>query len=479
MKPESVRLLEDYQKNWVILEKPFKMDEDPRSNDPEHNFVRYPPIAGRVVSSTLSVQKILRCLGFRLPHRAFMVLELSDIYEIRRRLASNIFMREAPGAANEVSNLLKEGKNERAQALLMEEFTRIFRVYREKIDAAGFTVFEGIMNPIMEYNLPGLEELEVSVSLGTKPNADLTPNQQLQMFAKYYVERAPTERQLIENTAPHLISQEALDLFASIRDGATSDRRLPRLHINSRLVTTKEAVTDMLEDMEDTVMGKALLKARIVQEVGKMQLSHWLRLPESTFDATSHPDDKNGYKEDPELVNRRRGVPELYCPDTGCRLLMNAGTAGKNQVPHVDYYLPDGMTLAPGNESMEYPPYFSESTTTQPVPLWVLERSHMYAGTLAATKRKIAETNPLRLIYIPRWSLFLSRGDVIHAGGSGRLAAEYYGDGRCPRLHLYQGRRGVPLPDSINDTHAKYFKCFPDDEQRLSLEGIGPMLRTK
>jgi len=233
--------------------------------------------------------------------------------------------------------------------------------------------------------------------------------------------------------------------------------------MNCRLTTTRIAVTDIFQDMQEEEDGENYLKAKLIQEVAHIQLSHWLRLEEAEFDDTSEPNNKDGYEDTPELKTKRRSVPPLYCPDTGSRLLFNASRESNSQVPHIDYCLRATSELKPGTTVMKYPPYFSEGTTWQPTPIWIAAGSHELTGMLAEQRQEIAKIKPLRLYYLPEWSILLTRGDVTHAGGGGKLAANFAGSSRCPRLHLYQGRHDVPLPDSINDQYSRFFTLDPVD----------------
>ena len=73
----------------------------------------------------------------------------------------------------------------------------------------------------------------------------------------------------------------------------------------------------------------------------------------------------------------------------------------------------------------------------------------------------------LRLIFKPPWSVLICRGDVIHAGAGGEAASMIPGGDRddlqCICLHLYIGRHGVGLPDSINDLYAAGFSRETSD----------------
>jgi len=254
--------------------------------------------------------------------------------------------------------------------------------------------------------------------------------------------------------------------------------------MNSRLTTRRVAVTDMFEQMENEIEGKRLLKDRLYQEVALMQLGHWLRLEEPSFDCTAPQKNAEGkFETTPAQMKLRRSFKKLYCPDTGSRLLMNASTKGTEQDAHVDYYFNKETKISDENDAFALPPYFAEITTSQPTPMWLLEDSHKLAGKPWRKRQDISYGSPLRLKYIPQWSIFISRGDNIHGGGSGRMAAKlqvrFPGTCRCPRLHLYMGRLGVPLPDSINIPHASTFIHKEQDKNITSIEKLLKLILKK
>jgi len=117
------------------------------------------------------------------------------------------------------------------------------------------------------------------------------------------------------------------------------------------------------------------------------------------------------------------------------------------------------------NGSLEYPPYFAEVTAGEPTPLWILPNSHRYVAKSEEVHKVMATCNDLRLIYVPVWSIIIVRGDVQHAGGSGKMAAKWKSTGLCPRSHQYVGRENMGLPDSINDAHPEGYKPNESDKK--------------
>jgi len=498
MEEKSIRLLEDYEMNYIELKEPFTLDTEPTPESIEYDFVRLYPIEGLYDPDEFeSSQRVLRCLGMRMPHRALFMLTMMDINYIRHNLITSIIWKKAPEIINPLkrlekarssSNTPKEKEEYRKEAatLISKTLERIFRDYRLIIEKTGFTVFDGIMNPNPKniIDVPFLqpqtiEELEMD-----------TTAERFQKYTEYFENLAPSSADFKKMLDPEFPRTIAMDIFASITDEHKSpdddeDENkddLPVLHVDSRLTTRKDAVTDMFVEMEDKELGESLLKAKLYQEVALMQLAHWLRLEEPGFDTTSVLQENSGSTK-AELRQLRHSFKKLYCPDTGSRLIMNASKNGKEQTPHVDYYFNKQTKVARENEAFELPPYLAEITSYQPTPIWLLEDSHKMAGKSWRSRMEISHSSPLRLCFLPPWSIFISRGDVIHAGSSGRMANKlkklFPGSCKCPRIHLYMGRIGVPLPDSINVPHCHYFAHKTDDMKITDLKVLLSMFRTK
>jgi len=91
-----VRLFEDFQNNWIHLEKPFVLDIEPEKYALEYDFVRNPPVPGKIYDPPLRKQRVLRCLGFRPPHRSFFHFEMKYIGDIRNHLGAHFLRSEVP-----------------------------------------------------------------------------------------------------------------------------------------------------------------------------------------------------------------------------------------------------------------------------------------------------------------------------------------------------------------------------------------------
>jgi len=466
-KQPVARVFEDYMTNRVSLRSPFVMDRPLKYNDAEYDVVRTPPTRVRQHLGGVTAQRLLKAMGFRMPHRAMLHLNLEDIVRVRRCLGANILRPHR--TAVEVAETLASGGEKAANLadkVYKDKFKELFSKYRSNLDKNGFTVFNDILHRDMsstkEDKVHGFDDVLYGAELGTN----------LDQYTSYFEKMLPSEGALQDGD----FSEDLLDIFSSIREEEAFAPDADLLHVDSRITTRTQAVTEMFEEMEDKDKGLVLSKQKAELEVAIMQLSQWLHLEDTSFDATDIEQGTPDTEVRRIKKKRRKNVP-LYCPDTGSRVLMNASKYGTNQIAHVDYMFKDGTPLA-SDDSVLHPPYFAVATTADPTPLWILEKSHTFAGRDASSRAKLAPLHELRLIFIPPWSIFICRGDVIHAGASGEIASRLSDNPHCVRVHLYIGRRQIGLPDSINDYHAKGFHIRLSDAAITDKTVLRSLIRT-
>jgi len=472
-----IRIFEDIQNNWVHLDYKFKLEDEPGLEALEYDFVRDPPIPEKRYIPACTPQKVLRCMGIRPPHRSFFHLDMDDIREIRSYLGAYFLRKHAP-------KMCKTAKCHSASGgfcavenseMYAENFINLFRSRRKLLDTRGYIVFENILNPAgfgSTAEIPGFESVSEKTNMDDDEDElqKKSIGEEWKAYTDYFESFVPTVDEYDEGLLPY----PTFDLFSAVRDGKEhvytidSDGDKISLLKDSRLITKKGAVTDMFEEMEDKDLGKKLMMAKVKGDFINMQLLHWLRVEEPSFDASSPLEDNNSTAHaSTELLIRRRSVRRIYCPDTGSRLLFNTSADGKEQIAHMDYVVPAGTPLDPCTGALREPPYFVETTSAQVTPLWILDNSHRYVAKSVEARTRIAKDAKLNLKFIPPWSIVIIRGDMDHGGGSGKMAAKFPGNGRCPRGHFYGGRIGIGLPDSINDKHAFAFSHDLNDTEIL------------
>jgi len=198
----KIRLFEDFEINYMELKEPFVLDTEPTWESVEYNFIRHPPVTGiHKWTSLKSSQRILRCLGFRMPHRAMFMINLSDIYKICSSLATNLINKATPEVVRAIKALMQtksfssDAKNKgkidaEARLLLRRTFKRIFKDYRAAVEKSGFTVFEGIMGPGVENTVPGID-------YGPDEDEELdSPGRRFQAITEFFENLAPSNVQL-------------------------------------------------------------------------------------------------------------------------------------------------------------------------------------------------------------------------------------------------------------------------------------------
>ena len=142
-----------------------------------------------------------------------------------------------------------------------------------------------------------------------------------------------------------------------------------------------------------------------------------------------------------KLSDQTRKETAMYCPDTGNRCL--ASTVGvARQVIHTDRAT---MGMKRTVIDLENPGYFSIITGDQPAYLWVVDGSHYHIAKARSNQLHalgIGSTAEKKLI--PPHSLYIGRGDVMHAG-AGFEDYDVF-DGNQLRIHslFYPARETFP-----------------------------------
>lgn len=150
---------------------------------------------------------------------------------------------------------------------------------------------------------------------------------------------------------------------------------------------------------------------------------------------------------------KRQNSSRVQFPATGLRLLMTvAPRAGDcpRQTPHVDFELDDEASRdwTPRPD----PSYFMMMTGAHGMTLHVWPFSHVLGNGPARRVEKLSAEVPNKLVHIPPYSIFVGRGDLVHAGAadtdlnpdSRELAYKHN-----TRVHLYAVREGYHLLDAI------------------------------
>lgn len=131
-------------------------------------------------------------------------------------------------------------------------------------------------------------------------------------------------------------------------------------------------------------------------------------------------------------------------PDSGGRFLLTSRDCPR-QIPHTDYEVETNNT-APLVVSQN-PGYFIVGTAEEAGGLWVSEGSHRFLCLPDGTRRAAgAKAHPLEFITIPPFSVFIGRGDLIHAGAAHKDQNHPF----CARYHLYIRPSRLDIPNKVH-----------------------------
>lgn len=348
---------------------------------------------------------VLRSFGMRPPHRTHFHLLDDDVKYNRGAVvetALGLALKEATPTA---------GKNTLFQyttwsKIWMSQY--FFRSKRRELDSNGFVTIEGMMKT----NFHKLDDL-------AKKHEKLDP--ELKKLWDWVSERIPTSDQLEENR----LSEEQKKMFYGIcnRDLAERDS-LQTEKNNTRLSTSGWALNEHLEELSSF----DLIRARCRLDIWLSQIASFLHLEFGDFD-------------DYGSENTVR-PPALMVPDSGGRFLATLSECS-DQVPHTDFPMSKNLTYP----EVDYlPSYFMIATGEEESVLAVLPHSHKEAYNTEGSEKEYAKHAGLTVRTIPAHSVFIGRGDLIHAG-TGSLKADKR---LCLRYHMYLQREGMALADAIH-----------------------------
>ena len=443
----TIRLFEDNDRGFSTLNPSFKLDGTLKKLEPEIVIPRLSqiPIPSKSESKWCSnprIQVILRSLGFRPPHRSFFTnFSLNDYIQLRESLLASILKQNIHQficlrnicAAQSLESIESEGIE-----LIEEIVQNFFKSLRDRLDLCGIVIlnslFSTLKNSAEQTFWPGQEHTIETDLLHTKAK----------QFSEYWMGTLPS----VSDIQQHLCTTNQFLLWSSVRNSTKNEKA--QIHAKARLMNTKYAATTYYEEAGTRKERISVLKSKCFLEIAVMQIAAWMRLNEDNWNET---DGK------PENLYHKYKTRALSAPDTGGRMIAMASVSTRRQVGHRDLPFSTGEPIASNGSSL-LPPYFSIVTFNETVPFWVAEDSHKYLHKSFTDMKKLGNLLPLRLIYIPPWSLLLVRGDVMHAGGSGHDV----GGRNAPRFHMYLLRKGTAFGDMIDHSVGKYFRFHESDK---------------
>lgn len=433
---EKIRVFEDRERPYTKLNPEFKVQEPlgPRTQEfliPELPLSPSNEVYNRIVpKNAREVQKILRVLGLRLPHRShFMKTSFCDYVLLLRNLFHSIVSSnpEEFCAAKLVSE--SDCHPDTVHEVVSTTMNTYFKSCRRQLDTAGFVVFDGIFKEkglIKENEWKSGEDLRGEADFGKL----------LQRFFKFWEKKTPSPRDIEQD----LLTEEHFELWSSIKNKESHDA-LPISDV-SRFMSTTHATTSFLESDPQNKERMDMLKIRCSLDVILMQMCASLQLSNAAWSSS------------PKTIEERYNFSlshQLRAPDTGGRIIATSTRKTPKMIGHLDFVFDKSVELAE-NGSIKYPPYFLIVTANEGAPIWIAEGSQKFINTSVEEMKSFGKKYTMRLVRIPPWSLIIVRGDVYHGGAGGR---ETEGK-RCFRYHMYAMREGVATGDVINDFVGKF-----------------------
>jgi len=445
------RLFEDRERTFSRLNPQFHLATSLSRRSKEYILVFLPLLhtlgdeMEQLDLEGIHIQRILRALGFRPPHRIFFLpFSVMDYFNVRGQLFHGIVANN-PGWFRAVKLICDKEDSVLPSAVrevLKESMNNYFRSCRLQLDAAGFVVLNQIFI--------GREHTQPNNWI-TRPEDSSPANLQrkISQLFRYWATKTPTEAQVQDKT----LTEEHFKLWSSIRD--TNNPNEMGIGKSSRLMSTTYGVTTHLENLAEAGgENQSILEARCHLEVAVMQIVHCLRL---SFTQWGHDACTS------EKIHLHTEKHSLSTPDTGGRILANMGRHTRRQKGHLDFIFPKEAVQCEQLRTIKYVPYFIIVTGKDTTPIWLSEGSHKLISVTETQMRELGKHVTLSLFQIPPWSLLIVRGDLIHAGAGG---AESTGN-NCHRFHMYVLRQGVALGDTINHFVAQHMKPNRQDERDL------------
>lgn len=364
------------------------------------------------VENGLILEAALRAVGIRPPHRAHFILRPSDITDIRARLAVHLLKASHQGIrknAISMRSVLYSGHAE----YVIEGWLKSKLKY---LNTVGYVVFKGFSNDNELFN-------------GLIQGEDEHANEINDLF-DFVTGDAPKDGDTVPIVDPRPVSNKWTTICnKNDRSDSTEDGNKNDVRYSTRAWATNGA-------FETDKKKLRYLAYRTRMDFRILQLSSFLGL---------HLRAERGDEEEIIVSKSYSNVVSkryLYCPDTGGRFL-GTGSKCRDQLPHLDFE-PDEH----GSEwdSMKEPGYFSIVTGKEETAIWIMPNSHEYTFLHKPKSKAMGKLRKLSILNIPPHSIFICRGDVIHAG-CGYKAHE---GKRKWRYHLYLVRENSPHADAIH-----------------------------
>lgn len=441
---QQFRILDDRERPFTSLNPDFSLKPCLNSQSSEYFIPELPLLAtaldelNQLTVYSPELQRILRVLGFRPPHRVFFLKWTIDDYISVRRALFHGIVSGNPRKFNSL-RIIYEREESRIShptlQLVQEVMSNYFESSRLQLDTAGFVVFSQLLTPFRfttEHGWSTRKDLEGLWDIGA----------QLETFMNYWEQTTPALKDIYARQC----TPEQLAIWGSIWDGKDKYG----IDITSRLQTTTFGITTHLESEPGRSQKVPLLRTRCKLEVYIMQLVACLKLSFPSWNYTCST-----------TFARHKHFSEhaLFAPDTGGTVIENISEHVEPQIGHLDHIIDENEPRCKQSRAIKYPPYFAMISGPRGHPLWLMEGSHRLTPMTQDQMKRYGRKINMDLFRVLPWSVIIVRGDVYHAGARGIDTAGKL----CPRYHMYVVRKGIALGDSVNHFIGQWVRKNPDD----------------
>ena len=366
------------------------------------------------------VQPWLHSIHIPKQHRANIVLDVNDLrwahHQTFWRATSN-YIKENGMRINPVSEAISSLSDKNIFLTCMENDLQAHEYFwqkKEELDLKGCCILDDF---VKDHDQPDDLDNPILKSVSTKFLMDLR---------KYTLDTFPSDS-VLKNASKRKLWDTIINV------GAVEDERRSKKG-EGRFTSTHAAMTGEMEK-KNTVWAckaRALLDVRIATAISALRVH-----------------------------DNKKSEPGLFTPKTGGRWLITSKGCQRQQV-HSDF----PTLTAQEHLDRKSPGYFTITTGEHAVPLWIAPESHRMLAV-----EESSNPFPVNLIHIPPFSIFIGRGDVLHAGAG-------YNDTPRPntylRYHMYFVPSSFSLPDGVFLAHGVNLKFNTEidveESEQLSVE---------
>lgn len=259
-------MLDDRERQFSSLDPDFALASEETSNSLEYKACYSPLLptynddSEQIQPNSLNIQRVLRVLGFRPPHRSFLLkVNVEEYIQLRRNLLHGI-VASHPSIFNSLKNFC--GTPERIMSpselsLMKGSVSQFFRTTRRQLYTAGFAIISEIFAPAStteDNNWTTRRDFGIVGHLGKR----------IERFFTFWEDKCPSLTDIENDT----LTSQHFQCWGSIRN--TENESSVEFGKISRLMHTVYTATTFLEDGKEQERKLEILRTRCFLEVATM-----------------------------------------------------------------------------------------------------------------------------------------------------------------------------------------------------------------